>query len=65
MFDFASALAGDDADKMKKMQDAITKGYEQATKAWGKELPDICKETLEATNKLFDEYYASKAIAEA
>ena len=30
-----------------------------------KELPDICKETLEATNKLFDEYYASKAIAEA
>lgn len=65
LFDFASALAGDDADKMKKMQDAITKGYEQATKAWGKELPDICKETLEATNKLFDEYYASKAIAEA
>ena len=65
LFDFASALDGDDADKMKKMQDAITKGYEQATKAWGKELPDICKETLEATNKLFDEYYASKAIAEA
>ena len=60
LFDFASALAGDDVDQMKKMLAAIEKGYEEATKSWGKELPEICKETLEATNKLFEEYYASK-----
>lgn len=60
LFDFASALAGDDVEQMKKMQVAIEKGYEEATKSWGKELPSICKDTLEATNKLFDDYYASK-----
>jgi len=60
MFDFASALAGDDVDKMKKMQEAMMKGYEQATKTWGKELPSISKETIDAANKLFDDYYASK-----
>lgn len=62
MFDFACALAGDDEAAMKKMQDAMQKGYEEATKVWGKELPDICKQTLEATNKLFEDYYASKTI---
>ncbi len=60
LFDFASALAGDDEDKMKEMQEAIEKGYKQATKAWGGELPSISKDTLDATNKLFEEYYASK-----
>ena len=60
LFTFASALAGDDVEKMKEMQAAMEKGFKQATKAWGKELPDICKDTLEAANKLFDDYYASK-----
>lgn len=60
LFTFASALAGDDVEKMKEMQAAMEKGFKQATKAWGKELPDICKNTLEAANKLFDDYYASK-----
>lgn len=65
LFDFASALAGDDVNKMKKMQEAMLKGFEAATKAWGKELPQISKDTLEAANKLFDNYYASKKEAEA
>ena len=60
LFDFASALAGDDVDKMKKMQAAIEKGYKLATGAWGKKLPDISKKTMEATNKLFEDYYGSK-----
>ncbi len=60
LFDFASALAGDDTEKMKKMQAAMEKGFQLATKAWGKELPSISKDTLEAANKLFDDYYASK-----
>lgn len=60
LFDFASALAGDDVDKMKEMQKAMEKGYKEATKAWGKELPSICKETIDAANKMFEDYYASK-----
>lgn len=60
MFDFAQALAGDDPEKMKKMQDAMMKGYEEATGAWGKDLPDISKQTIDAANKLFEDYYASK-----
>lgn len=60
LFDFACALAGDDMEKMKEMQAAVEKGYRQATGTWGKELPGICKDTYDATNKLFDDYYASK-----
>ena len=62
LFSFASALAGDDVDKMKEMQDAMEKGFKQATKAWGKALPEICGETLDAANKLFEDYYASKEV---
>ena len=63
LFDFASALAGDDVDKMKEMQSAIEKGYKQATKAWGKDLPSISNDTMDATNKLFENYYKSKEQA--
>lgn len=61
LFDFASALAGDDVDKMKSMQEAMEKGYQQATKTWGKELPKISQRTMEAANKLFEDYFAAKA----
>ena len=60
LFDFASALAGDDVEKMKEMQKAMEKGFKLATKAWGKELPEICQKTLDAANKMFEDYYASK-----
>ena len=60
LFDFASALAGDDEDKMRQMQSAMQKGFDQATSAWGKDLPDISSQTLDAANKLFEEYYKSK-----
>ncbi len=60
LFDFAMALAGDDVDKMKEMQAAVEKGFKLATNAWGKSLPQICHDTLDATNSLFEEYYASK-----
>ena len=61
LFDFAAALAGDDVDKMKEMQEAMMKGFKMAEKAWGEELPDISKKTIDAANQLFDDYYASKA----
>ena len=60
LVDFASALAGDDVEKMQKMQQAMEKGFKQATAAWGKSLPEISQKTLEAANKLFEDYYKSK-----
>ena len=62
LFDFASALAGDDPEKMKKMQEAMEKGFKQATKSWGGKLPGISQDTLAASNKLFDDYYNSKGV---
>ena len=60
LFAFASALAGDDVEKMQEMQKAMEKGFNLATKAWGKDLPEISQQTLDAANQLFEEYYASK-----
>ena len=62
LFDFASALAGDDVDKMKDMQAAMEKGFKQATGTWGKDLPEISQNTFNAANKLFDDYYQSKNV---
>ncbi len=49
----AQALSGGDTEKADKMIAAIKKGYEQATNAWGGNLPDICQRTIDlATKKL-------------
>lgn len=45
---------------MKEMQAAMEKGFKLATKAWGGELPSISRDTMDAANKLFDDYYRSK-----
>lgn len=61
LFDFASALAGDNESMMKKMESAMEKGFRQAMGAWGKELPQISQDTMDASRKLFSDYYASKS----
>ena len=55
ILDFAKALAGDNPDKLEQMRSAFEKGYKQAEKTWGGELPDISKQTFEAVMKGFDE----------
>lgn len=56
IFDFAKALSGGDSDKMDKMLDAFKKGFDQATKAWGKNLPDISSQTYDAVMQKFSDY---------
>lgn len=52
---FAKALTGGDPDKIDEMIDAVKKGFGEATKTWGDDLPDICKQTLDSTlSKLED-----------
>ena len=54
ILDFATALTGGDPDKIEEMREAFKKGYKQAEKTWGKELPDISKQTYDAVMNGFD-----------
>lgn len=63
IFDFAYALAGDNPEKMKEMQAAVEKGFEEATKSWGKSLPSISQETHSAIGDLFDSYYEKAGVS--
>lgn len=53
---FAQALSGNDPEKADKMINAVKKGFDQATKTWGGELPSICKDTLDTTIKKLEEW---------
>ncbi|MBQ6589470.1 MAG: hypothetical protein IJI01_12440 [Butyrivibrio sp.] len=55
ILDFAKALAGDDPDKLEKMRGAFEKGFAQAEKTWGGNLPEISQQTYAAVMKGFDE----------
>ena len=52
IFQMAQALAGDDPEKMKEMQDAVAKGYAAAG------------QTIAAVNKMFEDYYAGQKTEE-
>ena len=43
------------------MKAAVEKGFKEATKAWGKSLPDISNNTYDAVMKQFDDYFSSKS----
>lgn len=60
IFDFAMALSGGDEEKMRKMQDAVEKGFAQATKAWGRTMPDITSKTHEAVNEKFKDFFGEE-----
>ena len=54
IIDFATALTGGDPSKIEEMREAFKKGYKQAEKTWGGELPDISKRTYDAVMEKFD-----------
>jgi hypothetical protein len=60
IFDMAVALSGGDEDKMEDMLNAFKKGFDQATKAWGKSLPDISHKTYDAVMEKFENYKAAE-----
>ena len=45
---------------MAKMKDAFEKGFKEATKTWGKKLPDISQNTRDAVLKKFDDYLPAR-----
>ncbi len=54
ILDFAKALSGNDPKKADELLAAFKKGFSQATKSWGKTLPDISQRTYDAVIKKFD-----------
>lgn len=59
ILDFAKALSSNDASKIDLLRNAFQKGYDQAAKLWGGELPEISKNTYDKVMKGFDEWAAS------
>ena len=56
ILDFAKALSGNDPEKADLLIDAFKKGFKDATKSWGKDLPDISKRTYDAVLDKFDKW---------
>ena len=64
-FEMAKALSGGDEKGMEKMLSAFEKGFKQATKSWGKALPDISQQTYKAVQEKFKAYQESLKTTEA
>lgn len=65
IIDFAKALSGGEPGKMEEMLEAFKKGFKQATKTWGKELPEISQRTYDAVLEKFAAYRKAEAEPEA
>lgn len=65
LFSFAKALAGNDPAYADKMLEAMQKGFKQATKSWGGELPDICQRTIDAATEKINNWKNGTASTEA
>ena len=50
--------AGDDVEKLKASRDGVAKGFEDAKKIWGGELPEISQKTIEKTLETLDKKIA-------
>lgn len=58
---FAKALSGDDPDKAEELLNAFKKGYSQATKSLGGNLPSLCSDTYDLVEKKFGEWMNSSS----
>ena len=56
ILDFAKALSGGDASKAEELRKAVEKGFKEAAKLWGGDLPEISQQTHDAVMKGFDQW---------
>lgn len=56
ILEMAKALTGGDPDKIEEMRSAFQKGFKEATKTWGQDLPDISSKTYDAVMEKFDKW---------
>lgn len=64
ILDFAKALSGNDPEKADLLLDAFKKGFEEATKTWGDELPEISQRTYDAVLEKFEQWKNGTETAE-
>lgn len=60
----AQALSGGDTEKADELISAMKKGFEEATKAWGEDLPDICQKTIDTAVKKMEDWRDGVTAAE-
>lgn len=65
ILDFAKALSGNDPEKADMLLEAFKKGFEEATKTWGDELPEISQRTYDAVLEKFEQWKNGTETAEA
>ena len=53
---FAQAVSGGDKSKLNELKGAIDKGFDEAKKALGGKLPDVCQETYKLVNDKLDKW---------
>ena len=56
ILDFTKALSGNDPEKADLLLDAFKKGFKEATKSWGQDLPDISQRTYDAVVEKFNKW---------
>ena len=56
ILDFAKALSGNDPVKADLLLDAFKKGFKEATKSWGQDLPDLSQRTYDAVVEKFNKW---------
>ncbi len=61
IIEMAKALTGGDPSKIEAMRDAFDKGFKEATKTWGQDLPDISSKTRDAVYEKFDKWAEESA----
>ena len=56
ILDFAKELSCNDPEKADLLLDAFKKGFKEATKSWGQDLPDISQRTYDAVVEKFNKW---------
>ncbi|MEA5083808.1 MAG: hypothetical protein VB018_06590 [Lachnospiraceae bacterium] len=54
IMDMAVGLCGGDVSKISVLRSAVEKGFSNASKSWGGELPSICNDTYKEISNRFD-----------
>jgi hypothetical protein len=63
LLDFAVAISGGDPARIDLLRDAVQRGFDQAERVFGGELPEISHQTLEAVMNGFDEWAEAGSAA--
>lgn len=60
---FAKAVSNDNPEMYDKLMSAIEEGFAQAEKAFGGELPEICRKTREEVHRKMEEWKNSRNVS--